>query len=163
MGINRYLRFINFKINHCAFTLTELMMVVLVLGTITALAIPQYNNVMERNYCHTMQMNLVAIHSGARIYNIKRRTYVIPSGGNNITDINTDLGLAISIEPPPPNPPRFNYTYVGGVANFTATGTRNGGPVYNCTVTSQNPLGPAPANPNCIGADANNCQPIPSL
>jgi len=134
--LNRIKSFFQPKLSQQAFTLMEVLTVVVIAGAVAVLGVPRLGNVLEHNYCRTAQMNLVAIHSAVKIYHIRNRQYF--SGAADLGNINTTFGLQIY-------DPKFTYTYTGVIADYTALATRTGGPNYNCSVSpralnSNNPL-----------------------
>ena len=134
--------FSSFKPKPQGFTIMELMIVVVILGVISALAFPVYTNMMETQYCKTAKMNLVAINTAAKIYKIKHGTYVLPSGGTDLSAINNDLHLNI-------DDPKFTYTYTNSsVTTFFAFAERTGGPTYSCNIYETD-SSPSTYNPNC--------------
>lgn len=103
----------------------ELIIVVITLGVIASLALSNYNNIVEQNYCRNAQMNLMTIYSASQIRGVKDPQTNITTA--DLTTINNNLQLNISDN-------NFDYTYAGNPSNFNATATRNEGPNYSCQV-----------------------------
>ena len=92
------------------FTLLELLVSLVVIGAVSAVAIPNYYNAIEKGRLNEARVNLAAIHAGEKLYKAKTGGYWGP-GATNITNINTQLNLDIATQ---------NYTdglYVAGDAN----------------------------------------------
>jgi len=84
--------------NFCrAFTLIELMIVLVILGLIAAFAIPNYNNAITASRMDDAEIQLRAIHAANRIYRLQSTNsqYWPTSANQDINAINTNLGLNI--------------------------------------------------------------------
>ncbi|MDD5746438.1 MAG: type IV pilin protein [Candidatus Omnitrophica bacterium] len=105
-----------------AFTLVELMMVVIVIGILVSLAIPNYVRSIERSRCAVAIQNLKTMRSAALSYYNENETFddlVNPSdlsafAGANFVDDDTFWTYA------------FNPATT--IDTFTLRATRNGGP-----------------------------------
>ena len=80
-----------------AFTLVELMIVVVMLGMIAAFGIPNYRKSHDRVNEKTGNYNLNVIDSAMEIYRMRNAGYPDPPGGAalDFDDINTILNLGI--------------------------------------------------------------------
>jgi len=84
-----------------AFSLIELMIVVIILGILVAVAIPQYTRAIERSHDNEAINNLQLIVAAQKIYFLKNGNYwpgLCPGGGSEdgIDSINTNLGLDLT-------------------------------------------------------------------
>lgn len=132
------------------FTLIEVMVVVIIIGALSAVAINNFNKTLETGRCRSAQQNLVAIHEAYVLFHLKNNTYV-PLSGTNLAAINNDLNLNIYDN---------DYTYeifYPDAATYTVMASRNGGSfgAYNCQLT-QGQL--TSLNPACT--NLNVCPPI---
>ncbi len=75
-----------------AFTLMELMIVVVIMGIIAAFSIPNYSKAVERSYERDGMVNLMAIYTSQKIYYNNNNTY---AGGKNIAELNASLELGL--------------------------------------------------------------------
>ncbi len=118
------------------FTLTELIIVVVVLGIMAGFAIPNYTKSIDRAYRKDGTVNLTAIYAAQQIYsNNNNGSYWTPSGGGGVADINASLGLGILSN-------NLTYSCSGGGATFSCTATRG---TMTLKVTD------ASATPTCSG------------
>ena len=90
------------KSRHNAFTLTELVIVIVITGLIAAFAIPSYNKSINRTQERDAYYQLQVIQRAEEIYLAKNNTYWpfdSPTGGpythHDVDDINTALRLNI--------------------------------------------------------------------
>ena len=107
------------------FTLMELLVTASIVGILAAVALPNYQRVMERGYWRSAQDMLRVIHAGEQTFQMANNQYVDPSsaaqGWRTIFMDNPNLAaptLPMTYTVVPNNtvtPPRF-----------TATATRNG-------------------------------------
>ena len=112
-----------------AFSLIELLVVIIIIGILATLGLAQYGKVVERRYYGESEDLLYAIYSGERDYYFSNGVYL----NNPSTDADWRL-----IRTDNPNnysslPVTFSVSASG--ATFTATGTRNGGTCNNNTIT----------------------------
>ena len=80
------------------FTLMELLIVVIIIGILAALAIPQYTKTIERAHWAEAIDNLGQIRSAEIRYFAERDAYTSNFGGLDITDPNTIPGARYSYE-----------------------------------------------------------------
>jgi len=98
---------VRFKIE--SFSLIELMVVVVVLGILVSVALPQYRRAVERSIDREAQSNLMLIQAGQKIYKMKNQNYYGPQ--DSISSINTNLGVDLT---------ETNFDYNINAANATA-------------------------------------------
>lgn len=84
-----------------AFSLMELIIVVIILGILIAVAIPQYTRAIERSYDKEAINNLELIVAAQKIYFLRNGNYwpgLCPGGGSEdiIDNINSALGLDLT-------------------------------------------------------------------
>ena len=144
MGAYLYRRVFKMQPTMCnkkSFTLTELIVVVLIIGIMAGFAIPNYGRAVERAHRRDAETNLLAIHAANRIYFSEHDNYWPDGGAGALADINQNLRLSII-----PNGMTYNCTNV--TANdYTCTATRNP-PATSFTITITQAQ---PPNPTCSG------------
>jgi prepilin-type N-terminal cleavage/methylation domain-containing protein len=107
-----------------AFTLIEIVVVVVIVGVLLAFAVPGFNNFLEKEKGQNGANNLLLIYHSQKRYKLNNTladSYCVPSAcpGGDITQINQSLGLNIV-------DPYFTYQIAAsGTNGFTATATRN--------------------------------------
>lgn len=104
------------------FSLLELLVVLIIVGILAALSIPNYTKTRERAVDKEAQTALSLVQAAERIYRLKARSYYPVSGlplEDDIADINTDLNLNLAEE-------KWDYSIAGGASTFTANATRSG-------------------------------------
>ena len=74
------------------FTLAELMVTVVIFGTMSALGVPSYLNMVERGRAAEAKANLKAIQMAQSVYKLRNNRYWTPDL-TNIAAINTTLNL----------------------------------------------------------------------
>ena len=125
-----------------AYTLTELVIVITILGIIAGFAMPNYNKAIERSQRRDGDIQLKAIHVANQIYRAQNGNYWPTAGGSfDLTDINNNLGLNIIS-----NGLTYACSSSDGGATYTCTATRNG---WTLGVTEQPLSDAAPLNPDC--------------
>jgi prepilin-type N-terminal cleavage/methylation domain-containing protein len=110
------------------FTLTELMVVMVIIGVMAAMSVPSYQRAIEQSRADIAGANLRAIWAAERLYWLENNSYTsdiatLQNMGVLDRSIPTDssktiggYGYAISIQPEAPDP----------ATSFTATATRIG-------------------------------------
>jgi prepilin-type N-terminal cleavage/methylation domain-containing protein len=115
-----------------SFTLTEVIIVVIVIGILVAFAMPQFRATKERSLDKEAKAAVALIQAAEKIYKMEEGPYYPwPAGStSNITNINTWLKLSL--------PSSSGWTYVVDSANQQATATRNiaGGRTFTISFTS---------------------------
>jgi len=109
------------------FTIIELMVVLIIIGVLTSLAIPGFFRTKERAFDKEARITLDLIVAGEKMYRARMNFYY-PFSGNvsNETDIENNLQLDLSSS-------NWNHTIanVSSGANFNATAERNGQASWN--------------------------------
>ncbi len=109
-----------------AFTMMEVMVVVIILSVMASFAIPNFTRTIERTHRDDATNQLIAINSANRIYRARNGRFWPPDTNTyNLALINTNLGLNIIAS-------GMTYTCRG-----TATGT-----TYDCTAARIAPAAP---------------------
>ena len=129
-----------------AFTLTELMIVVAIIGIIAGFAIPNYTKAVERAHLRDAIIQLTNVHAANQIYRAENGSYWPPANGQDLTAINANLDLGIL-----PN----GMTYTCGIgagpagSTFSCTAVRDP-PAASFTVTVTQ-AAVSGTNPGCTG------------
>ena len=98
------------------FSLIEVMIVVIILGILASVAIPQYMKAIEKGRASEARNGLHIIYNAQRRYFLSNNNYYGGSG-----DIEDELEIYLESD-------YFNFSSSGGANSFTATATRNSGP-----------------------------------
>ena len=115
-----------------AFTIIEVLLVVIVIGILASMALPKYIKTVERARAKDAERNLVAIHAANRIFFAETGVYWPNGGPGALSDINTNLGLSIA-------PNGFTYVCSGGANFYICLATRVS--AYSLVV-DQTPIAP---------------------
>lgn len=107
--------------NRKGFTLIEVLMVVLIIGILASLALPQYTKVVERAKISEARSSLAAMRTAQNIYYLENDSYATA-----LSDLSLETTLFQST--------LFTYVMSGG-DTFSATATRKGGNYSGGTVT----------------------------
>ncbi len=106
------------------FTLTELLTVIVIIGVLATLGLPNYVRSREQAFGREAWGNLNLIAVAEKTYRLEANptTYYIPSPPPpppNIADINNNLKLLLSVR-------NWDYSITGGANTFTAYANRQG-------------------------------------
>lgn len=123
--------------NKTGFTLIEIMIVVTIIGLITAFALPKFTKSMEKERARRTSSNLRIIHSALEIWKANSDSYPA-NGAQDLSYLNTSLGLNILDTD-------FNYTYTNNGSSYTVDAQKSDAS-YTIRIT-QAPIGPG--NPTC--------------
>ncbi|MDD3295999.1 MAG: hypothetical protein PHU64_01400 [Candidatus Omnitrophica bacterium] len=112
----------NPTINTKAFSLLELLILIVLIGIIAGIAIPGFHNYIEKQRARNAQYNLVLIYQAQKRYKLDSSdsVYCLPGicSCSNTQEINESLGLNIK-------DPYFEYNISkSGIDGFTAIATR---------------------------------------
>ncbi len=144
----------NFK----AFTLTELMVVVILIGIIAAFALPNYQKAILKAHERDAVVQLTVIHAALKIYEAQANTY--PEGHFDLTNINTTLGLNVI-----GNGMRYTYTSLslGKQFQVDAEWHDTAGSANNFTIrVNEEAIDPG-TNPNpCCESGKDTCPSLPA-
>ena len=104
------------KINNQAFTLMEIVIVVILLGIIAGFAIPNYSKAIRKAHERDAINQLISLSAANLIYNARQGKFVDDDGspGDDLTYINTNLGINII-----PNELIYSYDQTSNTA-YTA-------------------------------------------
>ena len=136
-----------------AFTLTELLIVVLIIGIMASFGIPSYSRAIDRSHQSDASNQLTTIWAAEQVYRAQNgRFWPFDNAPHNITEINTNLTLGII-----PNGMTYSCTCTGGSCatppgNFQCNALRDP-PATAFTVRVTNAV-LSPTNPQCISGAA---------
>lgn len=104
--------------HNLGFTLVEVGVVVVIIGILATISIPQFETAIERSNGSQARVSLELIFSAERAYRISTGTYI---NCNNTADCNTVLNLELNLA-------NWDYRVFGAnVNNFQSRATRSGG------------------------------------
>lgn len=141
------------------FTLTELMVTVVIFGTVSALAIPSYFNMVERGRAAEARANLKAIQMAESVYKLRNGGYWVP-GSTTLGAINSSLNLDLDTASPYYSE---NIRITGNTNTFIANMERTGASTWTVSIAQIGdpwewdgivPPPPPPSNckpPYCVG------------
>ncbi len=127
-------------LNASAFTLIEIVVVVIIAGVLAMAAVTQYFKTVEKTKMNTAMMNARAIYSAVQVY--CGRLGTCPNADWDMDTINNTLELNII-------DPEFTYTLGGNAGNpplYTIFASRQGRYTVRCQTAA--PL--TAANPDCM-------------
>jgi prepilin-type N-terminal cleavage/methylation domain-containing protein len=129
----------------CGFTLLEFLVVIIIIGILAALALPNFGKAKEHALGKEAIANLKLMAAAEWIFRMHVGTYYPPSGiQGNITNINQYLKLSLTEA-------NWDYSITGGASAFTVSADRQGSGGYlNCvyTLTSANAIVGNEPSPN---------------
>jgi len=117
------------------------MIVIVILGIISAIAIPNYTKTIIAAQRKDAINNLKMIHAANQLYYSRNNKY-FPAAAATLDDINQALSLGII-------PGDLTYTCTGDGAAFSCSANRTTAPTFTVTVT-QSML--SATNPSCSGS-----------
>ena len=119
-----------------AFTMMEIMTVVIIIGVIAVFAIPNFTKTMESSYQQDAVTQLTAIHAAQEVYKAQNSGKYWPPDGSSydLTAINSNLGLSIMA-----NGMTYACTGTNG-STYSCTGNRISGSSSTTVTVTQDPL-----------------------
>ena len=104
-----------------SYTLIELVVVIMIIGILASIAVPQFVRSREKAYDKEAIRTLRSIHHSERMYHLENGTSYYPSAGfvSDVSDIDSNLSLQL---------PQGNWIY--SIGNNIATLSRNAGGFY---------------------------------
>lgn len=124
-----------------AFTLTELLIAVFIIAVMASFAIPNYSRAVERSHRRDAETQLTTIWSANQIYRAQNGNYWPTANDQNLTQINSNLGLGIIAN-------GMTYECDGDGTNFSCTAARQPSSSFKITLTDAQISG---SNPSCSG------------
>ena len=107
------------------FTLLEILVVIIFIGILSAVALPQFGTTKERNLDKEAKANLLSLQAAEAIYKMENGTYypAVGTTTNVVNDINANLKVGL-----PGSGANWTYTLVNiAVENAQATRVGSGG------------------------------------
>ena len=137
------------KNEYKAFTIMELLLVIIIIGIMVGFAIPNYNRSVERAYEQDAIMQLSAIHAAEQVYYAKEGAYWPTDTSYPVDQINANLHMNV-IEN------GLTFTCIPSALSFQCTAQRAGGiftiQIISGALAAQNPCcsaGTCPTVPGC--------------
>ena len=103
-----------------AVTLIEILVVIIIIGILAALALPNLSTMRERTFDQEAKTNLKLIQAAQKIYKMEEGFYYHYTGTGGTAGINNMLKLFL----PTGDKRNWDYTSAGGADNFTAKAIR---------------------------------------
>ena len=124
-----------------AFTIIELMVVIVIIGVLAVIALPKFKLTVDRAIESDAMNKLITIHAANKIYLAQTGGYL--NGNYDVDGINQNLKINII-------PDNMTYSYAGNAAAFTATATRQPNGDFTIRITEA-PISKTPGamNPCC--------------
>ena len=94
-----------------AFTLIELLVVVLIIGILAAVAVPQYEKVVEKSKATQALTLLKSAYQAAATYYMANGTYPVHTSDGTIMDVNTLNQLGMDIQLPALTDFRYDFYF----------------------------------------------------
>lgn len=114
------------------FTLIELLIVVIVIGVLATLAVPQYLKAVEKSQIGKAKHNLGIIAMAEKLYRSEQDTYVTASAGS----LHDTLGDYVEMKDIDVTNPYWEFSVESTAKDlFTAQAKRLGGPHEGDTIT----------------------------
>lgn len=110
-----------------AFTLLEVVVVMIIVAVLASIALPRYNKTVDRSLEDSAILNLKSIHAANEVYESRSGGYypgVENATSASLTEINANMGLSI----------------IGNDIVYTCTGPV-GGASYTCTAVAHSGTG----------------------
>ena len=124
-----------------AFTLTELLITVVIITVIATFAVPNYQKSIRKGYERRAILNLKTIHGANAIYHARAGHYVVGTA-LDLAGINTALAIDIV-----DNDMTYSYTRnPGGIDDYIATAAWTGASAFTAGINRDPITG---ANPFC--------------
>jgi prepilin-type N-terminal cleavage/methylation domain-containing protein len=150
--------------NKKGFSLMEIVVVVLIIGILAWIAIPNWVNFMNQGAANAAEHNLITIYNAQKNYYFNNKNYCIdttnPNPCDNLNDINSNLTLTITDPGNSNNDGYFTYkcTNTSGYL-CTAKSISSNGPTLTLTLTTPIvlPGGTPTLNPSCTPGSGNYC------
>jgi prepilin-type N-terminal cleavage/methylation domain-containing protein len=137
-----------------AFTIMEIMTVVIIVGVIAVFAIPNFRKTMSNSYQQDAITQLTSIHAAEEIYRAQNNGQYWPLSASTYTlsDINTNLGLGILAN-------GMTYTCSGNASGttYTCNATRASGALNVQVTQAALSTTSVPPNPQVVSSCPYGC------
>lgn len=128
-----------------AFTLVELMVVVIIIGILASVGIPKYMKTVTSAQIRDIMTQLTTLHAANEIYRAQDGDEYLPGSGLSLTQINSGLNINIIAQ----SNVTYDYTR-SSKTTYTADATFTaGGATYTISLT-QDPI--SSTNPSCAAS-----------
>lgn len=137
--------------NRQGFTLTELMMTVVIVGILATLALPSLTRPVEAGYWRSARDILITTYMGEKVYyHLNGSIYIAPIGSSTSAADNAAWSAIYMENPNGGLPITFGVEDPGPGENFMAWAKRNNtGQCIAVTDVQKNPLVTGPASRGC--------------
>ena len=124
------------------FTLAEILVVIVIVGILAALALPNYSAIKEKSLDREAKASLALIQAAEKIYKMEYGSYYPAAGSTNVvTDINSYLKLSL------PSGMTWGYTVDTDAAKVNATRNVSGGRIWDLPYADEIPSCTGPGCP----------------
>lgn len=133
--------------NKMAFTLLELLTVLIIVGILAALSLPNLLKMKEKSYDNEAKASLKLIQAAEKIYHMQNGFYY-PYSSTTITNslLNTNLKVFL----PTSTSAAWNYSTTTGTGAASATRNKTAGRTWSINIADENPTCSSGAADTCI-------------
>jgi len=133
--------------NRTAFTLLELLTVIIIVGILSALALPNLLKMKEKSYDNEAKASLKLVQAAEKIYHMQNGFYY-PYSSATVT--NTLLNSFLKVFLPTSSGAAWNYSTTTGTGTATAVRNKTAGRRWTITIAAENPTCSSGAADTCI-------------
>ncbi len=103
------------------FTLIEIMMIVLIIGILVSISVPNYRRAVERSKCAQALATLRNLRNALEAYYLDNDTYIVAPAGTELATLGALVNTTFT------DNDDWAYTFATAVITFTITATRQRG------------------------------------